>query len=280
MQALTFSDVEHLRVNPAYQCKNVFGRKKLYMNWGLWDNTTIDLDDAAFALVMKIGQLANLEKNTKLLDVGFGFGDQLIDWALHTELGSAEGINICPEQTTFTKKRLADAGLSDRIHVQTGSALSLPFETNVFSAVTAVECAFHFHTRKRFFAEARRVLKTRGLLVLADFIGTEKPNWRQRFTQWVATHYWGFAPNSFCSKAEYINTLEMAGFENISIEQVTDRVLKPGIAYARGRLRDADLCQRMGKGTWLFMNVILFLSFLLGDPIPGEYILVRAQCKS
>lgn len=264
------------RVNDAYQERNVLGRNKLYLNWGLWSDTTQELDDAALALILHLGQLAELGPNTKLLDVGFGFGDQLIDWCTHAHLGSAEGLNICPEQTAVTRERLAKAGLADRVRVQVGDAIALPFADASFDAVTAVECAFHFHTRQRFFQQARRVLKEGGRLVLADFIGTDRPGRRQRFTQRVCSNAWGFAPGSFCSRDEYQVMLESAGFQRITIERATERVIPPGMRYARRRLFAHDLRQRMTTQIWLMTAFALGLSRLLGDPLPGEYVLVRA----
>jgi len=264
------------RVNEAYQERNVLGLKKLYMNWGLWDDTTRELDDAALALVLHLGRLAELGPDAKLLDVGFGFGDQLIDWCTHANLGSAEGLNICPEQTAIARERLAKAGFADRVNVQVGDAIALPFADASFDAVTAVECAFHFHTRQKFFQQAHRVLKDGGRFVLADFIGTQRPGRRQRFAQSVASNAWRFAPGSFCSQDEYYVMLEKAGFRQITIECVTDRVIPPGMRYARTRLFDADLRRRMTTKVWLTTAIALRFSQLLGDPLPGEYILVRA----
>ncbi len=264
------------RVNDAYQERNVLGMNKLYMNWGLWSNTTQELDDAALALILQLGQLAELGPNTKLLDVGFGFGDQLIDWCTHANLGSAEGLNICPEQTAIARERLVKAGLADRVHVQVGDAIALPFADASFDAVTAVECAFHFHNRQRFFQQAKRVLKDGGRLVLADFIGIDQPGRRQRFAQTVASNAWGFAPGSFCSQDEYCAMLKSAGFQRITIERATRRVIPPGMRYARRRLFANDLRRRMTTQVWLMTAFALGLSRLLGDPLPGEYVLVRA----
>src|SRR5262249_38057110 len=108
------------RMNDAYQARNALGRRKLYLNWGLWDETTEDVDDAALALVLRLGELAGLGPETTLLDVGFGFGDQLVDWCRHLGLRHAEGVNVCPEQTEIARGRLVEAGLADRVRVRVG----------------------------------------------------------------------------------------------------------------------------------------------------------------
>jgi ubiquinone/menaquinone biosynthesis C-methylase UbiE len=265
------------RVNNAYQARNVFGRHKLYMNWGLWSPNTEELDDAALALILRLGELAGIGSNTTLLDVGFGFGDQLIDWCRHANLGRGEGVNVCPEQTDVARRRIADAGFADRVRVRVGNATDLPFEKESFDAVTAVECAFHFHTRETFFRQARRVLRPDGRLVLADFIGVASPDRAQKFAQSVAARAWRFAPGSFCTPDEYRAQLENAGFRDISIEVVTAQVIPPGMRYARRRLQDADIRARMQPLARVATAGILALSGVLGDPLPGEYVLVRAQ---
>ena len=56
------------------------------------------------------------------------------------------------------------------IDLQLGSATERPLPDSSCDVVTAVECGFHFHTRERFLAEAYRVLRPVGLIVLADVI--------------------------------------------------------------------------------------------------------------
>ncbi len=267
------------RVNNAYQMRNVLGSNTLYLNWGLWNSTIVDMDEAACELVLHLGRMAGIGSQTSLLDVGFGFGDQLLDWCRHASLQNAQGINICPEQTEIARIRLEQEGFAERVSVQCGDAVQLPFSAASFDVVTAVECAFHFRSRGEFFSEAKRVLKNGGCLVLADFINTEQaPGKLQKLAQRLAVHYWGFAPNSFCSAEEYAAILTQCGFHEVRIEKVTESVIPPGMSYARRKIWSSDLWRRMSFGAWFTTMAALALSGLLSDPLPGEYVFVRAQC--
>lgn len=265
------------RINAAYQVRNVIGRRSLYLNWGLWDDATPGIDEAARALVLNLGRQAGIGPSMRLLDVGFGYGDQLIDWCRDLGLMSAEGVNLCPEQTELARRRLAAMGLTHRVRVQVGDAVRLPFEPASFDAVTAIECAFHFTSRSAFFRAAARVLKPGGRLVLADFIGEDTPpTWCTRLAQRIADRYWGFAPGSFCGPEAYRTQLQVEGFKSITLEDVTERVIPPGMRHARKRLLEADLRRRMQPAIWWGSRTALAVSRVLGDPLPGRYVLVRA----
>lgn len=260
----------------AYQPKNCFGANSLYMNWGLWSDDTKDVDAAATALVLRLGELAGLGPQTALLDVGFGFGDQLMDWCKHQGLGRAEGLNICPEQTGIARGRIAAAGYSDRVTVRVGDAIAPPFPEESFDAVTAVECAFHFASRAQFFAAARRMLKPGGCIVLADFIGMEHPTAGSRIAQWVSARAWNFSTSAFVTPARYVQILEEAGFQDVNLEIVTDRVIPPCLRYARKRVWEKDLRTRMDRLSWLETAAGIVFGNVIGNPRPGEYVLVRA----
>jgi cyclopropane fatty-acyl-phospholipid synthase-like methyltransferase len=269
-----------MRAFDVYQTRDLIGKSTLYINWGLWDADTRDIDAAARSLVLQIGKLAQLGPGARLLDVGFGYGDQLLDWCRLTGLGFAEGVNLCPEQTAIARDRIAAAGFSSQVNVRVGDAVALPFPAAHFTAVTAVECAFHFRTRERFFHESGRVLRPGGDLVLADFIGPDRPGRRQKLAQRLAARHWDFAPGSFCSETRYREMIERAGFDIRLFERVTERVIPPGMRYARTRIWDRDLRKRMRRGTWLTTAAALALSRALGDPVPGEYVIVHAKRRA
>ena len=83
--------------------------------------------------------------------------------------------------------------------------------------VTAVECAFHFDTRERSFAEAFRVLRPGGHLVLADVIrNAPEPGgfrrWVQEFT-WAAFARTFAVPQANADRREvYAGKLRADGF--------------------------------------------------------------------
>lgn len=65
----------------------------------------------------------------------------------------------------------------DRVDVVEGDATSMPFETDRFSAVVSFTMLHHVPTedmQDRLFAEVRRVLRTGGLFVANDSVGSEE----------------------------------------------------------------------------------------------------------
>lgn len=90
-------------------------------------------------------------------DVGFGFTDQDILWAKAYRHAAIIGLNITPLQVEMARQRVADRQLAHRIDLRRRSATQMPLEAESFEIVTAPECAFHFHTRERFFQEVYRI---------------------------------------------------------------------------------------------------------------------------
>jgi SAM-dependent methyltransferase len=119
--------------------------------------------------------------------------------------------------------------------------------------VIALECAFHFDTRERFFAEAARLLRPGGRLVLADSIpsGPDVNPWRHPLRALLndAIRAALAVPRANVYPREvYAAKLAAAGFEAVQVESIRDKVF-PG--WYRALVEDPGLRQRLGPMGWL-----------------------------
>jgi microcystin synthetase protein McyJ len=134
------------------------------------------------------------------------------------------------------QKRVAARGLSDRIDLRLGSATEIPLEAQSVDKVVALESAFHFDTRERFFEEAHRVLKPGGRIALADcmpFLG-ERPS---GFVNRLGWRRWGVPPANIYDREAYREKLAARGFGQIEIESIRQHVFPGMHRYAEQRRR-------------------------------------------
>lgn len=203
----------------------------LYLNLGYWTDAS-DLDQASDALAMLVGEAADVGPGGTLLDVGFGFADQDMLWADRLRPDRIIGLNITASQVAVARRRVAERGLGDRIDLRQGSATDMELPPESVDAVVALECAFHFRSRERFFAEAWRVLKPGGRLVTADIL--PMPNaagalqrLQQRLSWWMVASRFAIPPENAYTQPTYRTKLAAQGFAEIRIDSIRDRVYAP-----------------------------------------------------
>jgi SAM-dependent methyltransferase len=150
-------------------------------HWGLFtDPDDLDCDPARYyaaaeAMTDAVVTAARITENSRVLDVGCGFGGTL-DHILGRYPGcQLAGVNVDEQQLIQARELLAEYGVkSDRpIPFITADGCTLPVKTGSIDHVLAVECIFHFPSRRRFFKETTRVLKPGGTLALTEFVAGE-----------------------------------------------------------------------------------------------------------
>lgn len=142
------------------------------MNVGYWDEYTLTMKQAnenLYCMFAKRSNLLALQETDAMLDVGFGYGNQLVYW--RKELGlkcSIYGRNIDNYQVAYAQKIVEDNHCQD-ITLSQGLAEELPYEDDFFNNIIAIECVFHMDSKK-FFSEAYRVLKPGGMLAYSTLV--------------------------------------------------------------------------------------------------------------
>lgn len=112
--------------------------------------------------------LAAIDAGQSVLDVGCGFGGTLARINEAYRRMRLVGLNIDERQIDICRRIASRA--DNVVTWQIADAVRLPFAGGSFDRVLCVEAMFHFASRRKFFAEAARVLKPGGVLAGTDIL--------------------------------------------------------------------------------------------------------------
>lgn len=208
-----------------------------WLNFGYWARET-SYTGACAAMARELADVAELGPEDEVLDVGFGFAEQDLQWVRERDVRRIDGLNITALQVEVARERVARAGLAGRIDLQQGSATAIPFPAGRFDKVTALECALHFDTRDDFFAEAFRVLRPGGRLALTDCLplpGTPRDVWLRIASKRMSVPF----ANQY-DRYTYVARLAAAGFTRISFRPIGEHVWPAMVRYFEQVARGAD----------------------------------------
>jgi ubiquinone/menaquinone biosynthesis C-methylase UbiE len=115
--------------------------------------------------------VAEPRKGDKILEVGFGTGQILVELARRVgETGEACGIEISPKMLERTMERVKKQGVSSRVDLRLGDARKLPYEDETFDVLFNSYMLDLIDTPEipGILSEFKRVLKPGGRLVLVN----------------------------------------------------------------------------------------------------------------
>lgn len=129
-------------------------------------NVAANMELAQRRLVMKAIDLLDVQPCDRVLDIACGRGkSSFIVHCLHPQ-ASVVGIDLLPAHVQVARTLFHER---ENLSYRRGNAQELDFEDGSFDRAMCIEAAFHFPDRARFLANARRVLRPGGRLVVVDF---------------------------------------------------------------------------------------------------------------
>ncbi len=167
------------RVRAHYDELDVFYRDLWgeHLHHGLWLTGYETPAEAARQLAEHAIRKARLRPGDAVCDVGCGYGGTARLLA-REEKARVTALTLSAKQLAFAR---AEARAGDRVIYRQMDWLANDLPENAFDAVFAIECVSHMACRRRFYAEAARVLKPGGRLVACVWLAGERPaGWQRR----------------------------------------------------------------------------------------------------
>ena len=191
----------------------------LAMHFGLYDEHTRTHAEALINMNRVLATKAALHSSDRVLDAGCGVGGSAI-W-LARELGArVVGVNVVPSEIDRGHRYARQRNVADRVTFELQDMTRTTFPDGSFDVVWAIESVCHVPDKREFLAEARRLLKPGGRLVVADAFRRRRPfgpaderllhDW---LSAWVVPDL--MTPNEFTDAAEK-NGFARVRFEDVS----------------------------------------------------------------
>lgn len=195
----------------------------------------------------------------RALDLGCGTGLSAI--ALTEIAGAVVGVDA-------SREMLALAPRFPGLAYVVSAAESLPFATNCFDLITMSQ-VFHWLDRRRFFAEARRTLTMRGMLISYDNYFSRETTENRDFQVWLREEFLVRYPSpQWASASIILEEAEGEGFNVLGHERLENEISFSIAGLVNYLLSQSNVIAKVESGSeniadvrsWMIENVRSFFA--------------------
>ena len=167
---------------------------------------------------------ARVQAGDRILDAGCGSGGSTL-WLAETYKAKVVGISLVAVELERARQVARNRGLENQVSFEQQDYLCTDFPNDHFDVVWAQESVCHTHDKSAFLAEAIRVLKPGGRLVMLDGFRPSRPYSPadERLLQsWLST----WAVPDLATQDEIVAWTQAAGFVDVTFENL-ETYVKP-----------------------------------------------------
>ncbi len=187
-----------------------------HVHHGLWTSGRESVVQAVEALSDAVAERLAFGPGAHLVDIGCGYGATARRFA-------ARGARVTG--FTLSQAQIDAAPTDEHVALHCRDWFDNGLSDESFHGAYAIESSEHIADKPRFFAEARRVLKEGGHLVVCAWLAADRPTRRQVDQLLEPICYEGGLP-SMGNADEYRAMAEAAGFDCIYFDDVSARVAR------------------------------------------------------
>ena len=169
----TVQQVEHERVQVAAHYEHdpaifsmVLDRRLAYAT-GVFQDPAEDLETAQERKFARIKEKLAIAPGERMLDVGCGWGSNLLYLAQHTE-GCVHGITLSEKQREVALARAHEWGVASRVRVDVQHVEELDFAPESLDAALFSGSIVHMHNREAIHRQMVRLLRPGGRILISD----------------------------------------------------------------------------------------------------------------
>jgi len=242
-----------------------------WLNLGLWEGpgSEREAEQACRRLVRTLASA--LPAGGVILDVGNGLGTQDRLIAETARPRRLVAVNITEWQLTAGRDRLRHAAAAP----VAGDAARLPIAGQTVDGIISVEAAFHFRSRKAFFAECYRVLRPGGVLSISDISAQRGPvTPAELLAGLTQLRVFGLRRTMAITAGQIAAEARAAGLAEVQVRRCGDRVIAPALRLTAERLKNTTTAAPAGQHA--AARLLLWQVNLLWQRQIIDYLLLRA----